>query len=293
MEEKCAEVSVRISRLNVYENEIWKSTAEQSLGFMKNYFLFLSREQTQYRAHLGERVLAQLQKMQEEQSTRISTRRARLSQVQTEVKSMRAHLQRARKNLKKCETDLQTAEQKVVVCSQAVEESQRQAAAKKNERGDKESKLFKFISSFEVTPEHELQRQTKKVAKLTAELENHKTEIRVTKQHVIDALSQFDSEVDVSSESFQEGEKVRIQKMKLALKAFCEIERTSLQSQLELLQQFEDAVDRIRPADDVNQFILTEQRSELVHKMSRALALLDWDCIRRFVHTCEGTFQRN
>ena len=57
IEEKNAVFAVKASRMNVHENEVSRSSAEYTLGSLKNYFLFTSRELVSYHKEFGETVL--------------------------------------------------------------------------------------------------------------------------------------------------------------------------------------------------------------------------------------------
>lgn len=48
MHDRMANNIHRIARPNIYENEIFHSSAERALGFMKNYFLYSAREAANY-----------------------------------------------------------------------------------------------------------------------------------------------------------------------------------------------------------------------------------------------------
>src|SRR3546814_4325628 len=46
----------KIGRPNIFENEIFHSSAERALGFMKNYFLYSAREAAEYTTAMSENV---------------------------------------------------------------------------------------------------------------------------------------------------------------------------------------------------------------------------------------------
>ena len=50
-----------ISRTNIYENEIPQSSSEKSIGMMKNYFLYLTRELVEGRKYLDESVAREME----------------------------------------------------------------------------------------------------------------------------------------------------------------------------------------------------------------------------------------
>lgn len=75
--------------------------------------------------------------------------------------------------------------------------------------------------------------------------------------------------------SFQQLETERMQKMQRFMKTFCDLEKQVLNSKLQQLQIYEEAVSLQQPEEDIALFITQSRQTELTHKFGSALALLE------------------
>ena len=66
LEEKNMQICTKISRQNIFEHEISNSSSEKSLGFMKNYYIYLSQENVRYHKGLMEDVIRNLENVKRE-----------------------------------------------------------------------------------------------------------------------------------------------------------------------------------------------------------------------------------
>lgn len=80
LSDRVASTTHKIARPNIYENEIFHSTAERALGFMKNYFLYSARESANFTKAMTDTVCKELEAFMTQQvvkSCRSGSRRLR------------------------------------------------------------------------------------------------------------------------------------------------------------------------------------------------------------------------
>ena len=87
--------------------------------------------------------------------------------------------------------------------------------------------------------------------------------------------------LQAATEVFQGSEVSRLQSFKQSLGAFCELEKKILDERRSFLDTLQAAVGELEPQSDVDLFARCEKKSDLTHKYSKALSLLDWDVHRR------------
>ncbi len=83
--------------------------------------------------------------------------------------------------------------------------------------------------------------------------------------------------------AFQEAEFERISKLKVCMKNFCELERTAINARSELLKVLEDAINSQNAEDDLSLFISQEKNTELTHKYTNAVNLMDLHLKKKYV----------
>ena len=155
LEEKNAVFALKASRMNVHENEVPKSSAEYTLGSLKNYFLFTSRELVSYHKEFGESVL---RRAEEVRLMRVSELNKHKSYVQKSISDVAAagrtplpHLSRelsdahacaiagealdkAKKAHEKAQAELVAARSRLVQLEAAVVEYERDKEEKRREK---------------------------------------------------------------------------------------------------------------------------------------------------------------
>ena len=72
-----------------------------------------------------------------------------------------------------------------------------------------------------------------------------------------------------------------MQAMKKVMKEFCRLEASALTARAALLKDFEEAVDKQLPEDDISKFIAHEKQLELTRRHSSAFKFMDEHFRRR------------
>ena len=350
-EDREFEFAVRLSRLNAFENEIEKSSSEISLGYLKNYFVYSSREHATHRKAFEENVAIPMTKLREKRVAEVSKHMQHVNYAKLAIKDARAQLQKAKKLLKKTRADLTVTETKICTCQQTITDNAQkqllQAQAKRlaagngskpdasqrsaetnggastgsssasmfqssssnspgtgsnssitggtntNNSGSSGSGRFTFsklLVSFDTSPEQELVRLKKKVVKFKDEIGAAVESIRVKKVALYDAIDNLDRRIEGATVLFQQCERARLEILQQCLTIFCALERNTMENKLTHLSTLQQALERVDVGQDMDMFVThcvntydsnTVTTDYSVHKVAKALSILDWDCERR------------
>jgi hypothetical protein len=237
MEDKELGYSTRVSRPNLYENEIRLSTSERALGFLKNYYLFLSKEQSSFRRSLDEEVVFQLENYKTIRYTDIMKHKTEIDKINEEIKWNEENLLKAKKSLFKTLDEVQNGKEKLIQIEKLIEEFLIKMTEEKKK--EKEKVIGRFLSAFESNPMTEKERQVKRLERLENEVNQKVKEIAMKKRILLESLSRKDEVVTKALKSFEMAEKGRLQHTENTLRKFCQLEREALESRLKLLTAFE------------------------------------------------------
>lgn len=279
-----------VSTKNLHELEMRKSSSERTMGFLKNYYLYLAMEQLkQQRALKGESVLGRLSELKSGRNVVIQRNRNLIENSYRDVKHAGEMLNKAKLTFLKAKQECAQHREKLSACERAVEMASAEKLAKeseaanRNEASGARNKSFSkmFSSAFENTPEMERDKQEKRVGKRIQELIAASADIKTKKAILTEKISVRDFSIQQAAQALQEVEITRLQVMKQVVTEFCALERSAMLEQSKLLKQLEDVVAEQTPEKDMSEFIAQEKRPEATLKYTRALALLDWDLMRR------------
>jgi hypothetical protein len=246
MEDKELGYSTRVSRPNLYENEIRLSTSERALGYLKNYYLYLSKEQSSFRRQLDEEVVFQLDNYKSIRLTDIIKHKTEIEKVLDEVKSHEENLVKAKKSLIKTLDEVQNCKEKLISTEKAIEElSLKMTEEKKKE---KEKVIGRFLSAFESNPIQEKEKLLRRLERLDQEAGLKVKDIAQKKRSLLESIARKDEVYGKALKSFEMAEKGRLQHTENTLRKFCQLEREALEARLRLLTAFEVRRVDISPA---------------------------------------------
>ena len=162
--------------------------------------------------------------------------------------------------------------------------------------------MSRMLNAFESTPDQERDRQVQRVHRRYNKVVEAASDITARKRALMERMELRDAIIQArqpasllpsssddtplpplqaATEVFQSSEASRLQSFKQSLGAFCDLEKKILDERRGFLDALQGAVHDLEPQGDVDLFARTEKKSELTHKYSKALTLLDWDVHRR------------
>jgi len=283
MEDREIGYSIKVSRPNLYENEIRLSTSERALGYFKNYYLYLSREQASFRRLMDENVVFELDNYKATRLREVTKHKEECERVSREIQALQESLAKTKKSLLKTMDDVEAARDKLQILNRAVEEAAKMSEEKKREK-EKESKqiMGRILSAFETTPEQDRDKQLRRLNRLEAEMVARSDEIATKKKALLDLYAERDVVFAEASKAFELAEKGRLQHTEKVLRTFCKMEREALESRLRLLKSLEEgALSTLDAQADAELFSSRERDPERTHRCSNAMQVMDWDYQRR------------
>lgn len=243
MEDKELGYSTRVSRPNLYENEIRYSTSERALGFLKNYYLYLSKDQSHFRRQFDEEIVFQLDNYKTIRSNDITKHKLEIDKIHDEIKYHEDYLNKLKKQLLKLLEDVYHGKEKLIILNRAVEEflltKVANESAKKDYNTSKDKVIGRILSAFDNNPITDKEKLLKKLEKLDHEVMNKMAEIASKKKVLLDCILRRDEVYKKALKSFEMAEKGRLMHTKNVLKKFVELEKNALENRLKLLHAFE------------------------------------------------------
>jgi hypothetical protein len=212
IDEKLIVYLLKVSRSNVYGYEIETSSSERLLGFFKNYHLFLSKEHIKLHKEYSENIVKALEDLKVNRSATINRNKVFITNKLREVTAAEEALDRAKKNQSKAKKDVEKAKEKLQGLERTIRENQLKAGGGSSgslgiEGGHsstgssgaagqpaRENKfvMSRMFSAFEVTPEQERDKQSKKLERKREELAQANAAINEKKGHLLDLLAELD-----------------------------------------------------------------------------------------------------
>ena len=190
MEDREIGYSMRVSRPNLYENEIRFSTSERALGYLKNYYLYLSRDQALFRRHMDEEVVFELDNYKSIRLADITKHKTEIEKVLEDVKQNEENLIKSKKSLLKTLEDIQFAREKLFQIERAIEDFQ--AKMTEERKKEKEKVIGRFFSAFETNPIQEREKQVKKIERLDQEAAMKVKDIALKKKLLLESIARKD-----------------------------------------------------------------------------------------------------
>lgn len=270
-----------MSRNRLNEFEILGSTSENAYISFKNYHLAQSKKFVQFSQEISNSIYRPLEELKVHRSTIWNRHKLTIQNTSKEVNVAMDNLSKAKKNYAKAKAEMLMAKEKLSSLEAVVSESEKDELKEKDGRF-----LMKtFMSAFESNPEVDRDKQQKRVSRRYNSLLACTTEIVTKKRILRDRLIARDIAIAEASVVFEDLEHQRLRKSREALLHFCNLEEDLLVSRLRMLRDFKESVNSIDIKMDVQEFIQQFKRSEITHKYSKALDLLDWNYNRKYVHS--------
>lgn len=277
LQEKDILYALKVGRANVFDHEIEASTSERLLGFYKNYYLYLYKGAMQQHKDYNDHVLSLLEMLKSKRGSKVMSIKQTIQNDFKMIASAKEALEKAKKVLAKAKADRLRARDKLAVLERALTETQRINEEKLKEAKDPGSKfsMGRMFSAFESNPEQDRDKQARKLEKRKNEVQMARQGIVDRKKDLLDAFAALDNDYAKSSLDFQEMELERMCALRSSIKSFCDIEKAALLHKLDLLKSLEEAVTLQQPEEDLALFISQCKHTELTHKFSHALELLN------------------
>lgn len=195
LEEKNVFFSVKMSRMNIYEQEIPYSKSEKALGFLKNFFLFNSREHVSYHKKFGEDILRRVEESKAARAIEIIKYKNIVQNSIKEVYFANDLLDKSKINYAKLKLDFVASKEKLLAANHAVVEYERVNEEKKKDKElnkTNKSAMSKMFSRFESSPEEERDKLLAKVAKKDEKVSIALEQIEAKKKLLATALNSRD-----------------------------------------------------------------------------------------------------
>lgn len=190
MEDREIGYSLRVSRPNLYENEIRLSTSERALGYLKNYYLYLSKDQAAFRRHMDEEVVFELDNYKSIRLADVTKHKTEIEKVLEDVKQNEENLIKAKRSLMKTLDDVQAGKDKLLLIEKAIEDFLAKMTEEKKK--EKEKVIGRFFSAFESNPIQEKEKQLKKIERLEQEAAMKVKDIAAKKKILLESIARKD-----------------------------------------------------------------------------------------------------
>lgn len=148
--------SSTISRTHIYENEISHSGTEKSLGFFKNYHLFVAKQQVQYHKTLSDSVHKSIEEVKTNRAAILLKHKTAVQLANKEVSNAHDALDKAKKLYIKAVADLDGAKERLIASESDIEKLQ---------DDKKHNFMGRMLSAFESTPIQDREKQQRRVIK--------------------------------------------------------------------------------------------------------------------------------
>jgi hypothetical protein len=298
LEKSTYSFSQTVSTKSLHEFELRLSTGERTMGILKNYYLYGAMEQLKYQRAIKEGVVTKLANLKAARAAILQRSKLLIENSSREVKLAGEALNKAKVVFAKAKLEVHVQRDKLKVLEQEALEAAAAAEVLAKQRaeggadgeggsapgaakgkGGTFSKMFS--AAFETTPEMERDKQSKRVGRRVSDLISASADIKTKKALLCEKISVRDFSIQQAVQALEDAEKERLMGMRSCVAEFCELERSALNEQSRLLKMLEDTVADQNPEKDLADFVQEEKKPESTLKYTRALALLDWDLVRR------------
>jgi hypothetical protein len=191
--------SIKIKiRVNTYEHEITSSSSEKSIGMMKNYFLFLARDQAILRRNFEDGVVKDLEcykiargKVTSQYLGLCENAITEVDTAYTKLDAAKAHSEKLKAHLDETTEKLDALERSALELSQMSDQQR-----KERERELDKNVLGRMFGAFQLTPEQEKEKLLKKVNKGKYELLAANEEIATRRKELLRKVQIRDDTID-------------------------------------------------------------------------------------------------
>jgi hypothetical protein len=165
------------------------------IRYLKNYYLFVSREQASYRRNLDEDLISELEESRLKRLNQVTEHKNNISESTEEAAEASSNLIRAKQNYIKVLAEVEVVRQKlsVAVTNLHALKNMTDAERKKKKEEEKGYSMGRLFSAFERTPEEECKHQSKKLKKLESEMVLKRQEIEEKKIILLEKIQRKES----------------------------------------------------------------------------------------------------
>lgn len=197
LNEKLILFELKMSKANIFRNEIETSTSERLLGFFKNFYIYTSKANIKAHKDFNESVLKELDEVKAMRFSAVHKTKQAVQSSLRDVSTAEEALEKAKKFFAKAKSDYERGLDKLANLERAVIEHQRVMEEKKKEQPPKDNGKFSmgrmFQSAFEAHPEQDRDKQQKKVIRRNDEMLMAANMVIEKKKHLLYCLSAVDS----------------------------------------------------------------------------------------------------
>ena len=186
--------SDKISRTNSYEGEISCSSSEKSIGLLKNYFLYLTREQAELRKSFEEKVVKELECLKLTRAKIVTHHQGICEQALNDVDTAYSRLDLAKDKERYTKNSLRESQQKLKTIEEEISRTRKASPDERRAREkEKEKNTLGRMFGFHSSPEQDKEKQNKKMRKLMVEHRNCIEEIGIRRKDLLTKINMRDT----------------------------------------------------------------------------------------------------
>jgi hypothetical protein len=195
----------KISKTNIYLDEIPGSTSEKAVGFLKNYHLFQNQDAYKYSAHFRDNVIVPMFAVKKANETEVQHLIGTFKTSQNELIVAAENLEKTKKELQVAKESFEKSNAKYIHLNLVAEEALKSQEAKRREIIDQPTKqsfsmgrmLTSTLSAFETNPETDKIKQMEKCRKRYKTLLQKNEEVRHKKKLLTQQYEQNEEIIDM------------------------------------------------------------------------------------------------
>ncbi len=159
-------------------------------SYLKNYYLFLSREQASYRRNLDEDLLSHYEEKRLNRLNIVTDHKNNITEINDEASEASSNLVKAKQSYVKILNEVELARQKLNSAEKNLQALRNLSDSERRKKKEEENKysMGRLFSAFERTPEEEVKYQAKKLSKSEAEMQAILQEIEDKKKILLDKI---------------------------------------------------------------------------------------------------------
>jgi hypothetical protein len=157
---------------------------------LKNYYLFVSREQAAHRRSLDEDLISELERTRLKRLNQVTEHKNNINDATDEAVTAASDLAKAKQSYIKVLGEVEIVRQKLSVAIKNLHALKSMTEAEKKKKKEEENKysMGRLFSAFDRSPEDECKHQSKKLKKLEAEMVVKRQDIADKKKMLLDKI---------------------------------------------------------------------------------------------------------
>lgn len=172
---------------------IW--TSIYTARYLKNYYLYVSREQASYRRNLDEDLLSELEENRLKRLNKVTEHKNNISESTEAAAEASANLIRAKDTYMKVLGEVEIVRQKLSAAVSTLHALKNMTEAQRKKKKEEENKysMGRLFSAFDRTPEEECKHQSKKLRKLEMLASEKRQDIEAKKMILLEMIQRKES----------------------------------------------------------------------------------------------------